>query len=298
MQVYFFTQHGSWQRSGASAEELHRLLERIAAETDTADLVVAVHLVRRSRWSGGTAFVRQWHHPAAFFATRGKWRLGGKRVIPPELPARFKLIRLLLQDDGAPYPMTQMDRYGWQHRFERFSDHLAFFFAHELHHFRRYHLGLHPREGEHSANGWALAHCRELGVGVASQRPGKKKARKRAHRGPAFWQLLNPIDFLPAAQAAWLWRRGGALLGMAVRLGCGDRDKYVAAKMEHIQRLGAMTPGVQLWITFDPGQRYRNAPVRLVRQMRRPSLRAVIETGDGKTWRWPLAWLSPDPPAG
>ncbi len=297
MQIYFFVQRGNWLRCGTSAEELQELLENIAAETDTTDLVVAVHLVRRSGWSGGTAYVRQWCHPAAFYAIRGKWRLGGKREIPPDLPARFKLIRLLLPDDGASYPLTQTDRYGWQYRFMSFSDHLAFFFAHELHHFRRYHLGLHPHEGEHSANAWALARCRELGAGVESRRPGKKKARKRSRRGPAFWQLLNPLDFLPAAQAAWLWRRGGALLGMAVRLGCDDREKYIAAKMEHLQRLGAMAPGAQLWITFDPGQRYLNAPVRLVRLQRHPSLRAVIETGDGKTWRWPLAWLSPDPPA-
>jgi hypothetical protein len=298
MQIYFFPQRESWKRISSSTEELHRLLERVAAETDTADLVVAVHLVRRSAWSGGTAYVRQWLHPGHFYAVRGKWRLSGEWETPPELPGRFKLIRLLLPDDGSAYPLSQLDRYGWQHRFDRFSDHLAFFFAHELHHYRRYHLGLHPREGEHGANAWAAERCRELGAGVESRRTVKKKAKKRTRRGPTFWQLLNPLDFMPAAQAAWLWRKGAALLSAALRLGCGDRERYVAAKMDHIQRFARLAPGAQLWITFDPGQRYLNAPVRLVRLLRRPSLRAVIETGDGKTWRWPLAWLSPDPPRG
>jgi hypothetical protein len=297
MQVYFFPQNHSWQRLGASARDLQKVLERLAVETDTADLVVAVHLVRRSSWSGGTAYVRQWVRPAAFYARRGKWRLADSWQVPAELPERFKLIRLLLPDDGAAYPLTELDRYGWQHRFGRFSDHLAFFFAHELHHFRRFHLDLHPGEGEHSANAWAEAHCRNLGFAVESMRMPRKRAKKMGRSGPTFWQVLNPVDFLPAAQASLLWRGSSTLLGMAARLGCRDKKKYIADKMLHIQHFGQTAPGAQIWVTFDPNRRYLHKPVRLVRLLRRPSLRAVIETEDGKIWRWPIAWLSLDPPA-
>lgn len=128
MQVYFFPQRDSWRRIGLSAVQLQAILERIAAGSETAELVVAVHLLHRTAWSGGTAYVRQWHHPAAFYARRGKWCLRGEWERPADLPPRFKLIRLLLADDRAVYPLTIVDRYGWQHRFESFGDHLAFFF--------------------------------------------------------------------------------------------------------------------------------------------------------------------------
>ncbi len=297
MQVYFFPAHNSWNRLGASARELQGVLERLAAETDTGELVVALHLVRRSSWSGGTAYVRQWVRPSSFYARRGKWRLSGSWQVPENLPERFKLIRLLLPD-SAGYPLTELDRYGWQHRFGRFEDHLAFFFAHELHHFRRFHLDLHGREGEHSANAWAEAHCRSLGFAVESVRlrPRKGRTKKKGRSGPTFWQVLNPVDFLPVAQACLLWRGGGTLLGAAMRLVCRDRNAYIADKMRHIQLLGQVQPGRQLWITFDPSRRYLHESARLVRLLRRPSLRAVIETGDGKIWRWPMAWLSIEPP--
>jgi hypothetical protein len=296
MHLYFFPARESWRRLGTSARELQRLLERLAAGTDTSELVVAVHLARRPGWSGGTAYVRQWLRPANFYAVRGKWRLREAWELPDDLPERFKLIRLLLPDDGAAYPMIEKDRYGWRHQFATFSEHLGFFFAHELHHFRRFHLGLHPREGEHSANAWAVEHCRKLGLEVHSARPSRKKTKKRSRQQPTFWQLLNPADFLPPAQAGLIWRRGGKLLGIAVRLRCRNPEQYIAAKMRHIEQLSRSAAGARLWITFDPHRRYLHAPARLVRLLRRPSLRAVIETADGKLWRWPLTWLASEPP--
>lgn len=298
MQVYFFPQRDSWRRIGLSAVQLQAILERIAAGSETAELVVAVHLLHRTAWSGGTAYVRQWHHPAAFYARRGKWCLRGEWERPADLPPRFKLIRLLLADDRAVYPLTIVDRYGWQHRFESFGDHLAFFFAHELHHYRRFHLGLHPGEGEHSANGWAVARCRELGFAVTSFRLPQRPRKKKSRSGPTFWQVLNPADFLPAAQASLLWRQGGALLGLAVRLRCRNQGAYIAAKMCHFEQLARTPAGTELWITFDPQRRYLHAPVRLVRILRRPSFRVLIETGDGRQWRWPMSWLTSEPPAG
>jgi len=297
MLIYFFPRRDSWRRLGHSPEQLQRLMERIAAGSETADLVVAVHLVHRSSWSGGTAYVRQWHHPAHFYARSGKWHLREAWKLPADLPPRFKLIRLLLADDRTVYPMQEVDRYGWEHRFGSFGDHLAFFFAHELHHFRRFHLGLHPGEGEHSANSWAVERCRALGFDVVSARlPQRPRKKKRGPARPTFWQVLNPADFLPTAQASLLWRSSGALLGMMVRLRCGNQRHYIATKLGHIEQLSRTLPGTQLWITFDPQRRYQDAPVRLVRQLRRPSLRAVIETRDGKIWRWPLSWLAGEPP--
>jgi hypothetical protein len=296
MQLFFFPERDSWRRLGASAEDLQKVLDRVAAGTDTTELVVALHLVRRSSWSGGTAYVRQWVRPAAFYARRGKWRLGEEWTLPKQLPARFKLIRLLLPDAGSAYPLTEVDRYGWRHRFGRFQDHLAFFFAHELHHFRRYHLGLHPREGEHGANAWAVALCGDLGYSVESERLTPRRKKRKGRSRPSFWQVLNPLDFWPAAQAFRLWR-GSALLEMAARLACRDQEKYIAAQMRHVQQLRKTPPGTPLWISFDPERRYAGQPVRLVRPLRPPSLRAIIETADGKVWRWPMAWLTLRTPA-
>ena len=296
MRIYYFPQSGSWHRLGASPEELQRILERIAADTDTADLVVAVHLVRHSRWSGGTAYVRQWLQPSSFYAKRGRWRLEEAWSAPAELPARYKLIRLLVPDNGSAYPLTETDRYGWQHIFSSSKDHLAFFFAHELHHFRRYHLSLHAGEGEHSANAWAAEHCQRLGFTVKSTRLRRRKKTKRGRAQPGFWQVMNPADFLPAAHAGTLWKKGGMLVHLAARLGCRNQEQYVQAKLRHIQQLGKSSPGARVWITFDPQRKYLHAPARLVRQLRRPSLRVVIETEDGRIWRWPMAWLSSEPP--
>lgn len=297
MRLYIFPQRDSWRRLGAGAGEVREVLELVAAQTDTSDLVVALHLVRRSAWSGGTAYVRQWVRPAMFQARRGKWRLAGAMALPEPLPERFKLIRLLLADDGAAYPRQEVDLYGWHHRFGRFRDHLAFYFAHELHHYRRYHLGLHPREGEHSANAWAVAQCRAHGFAVESLRPAPKRKRSRRRRSPTFWQVLNPADFWPVAQALRLWR-GRTLLEMAATLACRDRDRYVAGQLQHIQRLRQMPPGAPLVITFDPERRYAGQPAALVRVLRPPSLRALITTADGKNWRWPLVWLSVRAPEG
>jgi len=81
------------------------------------------------------------------------------------------------------YPRTERDIYDWEFHYATQADHLAVLFAHELHHFRRYHLGMHPREGEHGANQWAIKHAKAHGFQAEGRRlPIKKKKEKKRFR--------------------------------------------------------------------------------------------------------------------
>ncbi len=292
MQVYYFARRDSFSRLGMKPEDFRRTFEILAADTDTRDLVVALYLRSSPRWLGGTAYVRQWVTPGRFLARSGKWRLVDAKAQPSDLPARFKLIRLLLPDNAA-YPLDEKDRYGWRHHYKAFSDHLAFYFAHELHHFRRYHLNFHPGEGEHSANAWAVARCQHDGFAVRSQRAAPLPRRKpRARQTPTFWQLFNPADFFAGERAHALWNDSLKRAGLALRLSKKDKARYVAEKCQAGLRLYERTPGTLVRITFDPGRRYDGQRARIVRRLRQPSVRLLIETPDGKQWRWPLSWLA------
>jgi len=272
---------------------LRAIIDRIAAGTDTGDLVVSLFLVSRSRWHGGAAYARQWSAPEDYWARRGKWRRAAPQNPPADLPARFKLIRLALPATPDMYPLKEQDVYGWQHVYDSFASHLAFLFAHELHHFRRFHLGLHGREGEQAANAWAVARARTCGFAVSSVK-GAVRRRHRPVLKPTILQLLNPLDFCGSPDAAQ-WREHFAL---AVRLlPAGVKKKYVDEKLIHIDRLRGVRAGDMVWIQWDPSHRYQHQAAQVVRPMRRNSLRLVIRTQDGRDWRWPMVWLSLEKPA-
>lgn len=291
MQIYCYPRRHSWSRLQRTPEDIHRLFEKIAADTDTGDLVIALYLRSNPRWLGGTAYVRQWVEADHFFARAGKWRLEAGLPCPDTLPPRFKLIRLLLPDD-AEYPLHEKDRYGWQHHYDSFSDHLAFYFAHELHHYRRYHLNFHPGEGEHSANAWALERCQRLGFAVTGCRLQQPRRSKRRRKATSFWELFNPVDFVALEKAHQLWSNQLSLAGLALRLSKQEKNQYIEAKLRHNLAVRKLAPGMGVRITFDPQRRYGGQQARVVRSLRSPSLRIVIETKDGRVWRWPLSWLS------
>jgi hypothetical protein len=146
--------------------------------------------------------------------------------------------------------LCQIDRYGWKLTYPSLLDHIAFLFAHELHHYRRFHLGLHKREGENLANKWALERVQQLNFEVDGIKllPPKKKKK------PASFFSSNIFD--------------------------------------PYKKFRVLTAGNRLLIKYDPKGNYLNQIVTVVRPLRKNSRRVVVETADGKQWRWPLEWIT------
>jgi hypothetical protein len=165
---------------GWSESSIRRVLETVASGTDTSDLIVSVYLLPGMHRTRGTAYVRQWMTPKEFLTGRGHWGIS-KRFAPPDgLPERFKLIRMRIDPDPSSFPRSERDGYHWIFEYRGFDDQIATLFAHELHHFRRHHLGFHPREGEHSSNRWALDRVTRLGFSVQGRQVRKPR------RAPVF----------------------------------------------------------------------------------------------------------------
>jgi hypothetical protein len=238
-------------RMAARFPEAVPTMEAVAEGTDTADLVAALYLLPGLRQNRGVTHADGWETSASFVARRGKWAFAARYRIPQDLPVRFKLIRMRLDDDRSRFPRTERDVYHWEFRFGSFSDRLAFLFAHELHHYRRHHLGLDPRGGEHAANRWALALVRRRGFQVEGRLlPIRRKKRTHARR--------------------WLG-------------GLPRPDPYAAFR--------ALSTGHGLVVKHDPGNRYTGQPVTLLRKARAGAKRVLVKTPDGEKWRWPMEWL-------
>jgi hypothetical protein len=54
----------------------------------------------------------------------------------------------------------------------------------------------------------------------------------------------------------------------------------------------SLKTGDRLLIMYDPRGYYKEKIVAVVRPMRKNSRRIVVDTGDGKQWRWPIEWVS------
>jgi hypothetical protein len=190
--------------------------------------------------------------PKEFQTGRGHWDLTRRFSAPEDLPERYKLIRMRLDPDLEAFPRTERDGYHWLFAYRSFSDQVATLFAHELHHFRRHHLNLHPREGEQSANRWALETVLRLGFSVEGRpvrRPRKPQTKFRT--------------LLPGLRR---WA-----------------DPH--------RRLKSLKAGARLLITHDPRGDYEGQITFLIRPARANAKRVVLRTPDGKTWRWPMAWV-------
>ncbi|HHS12997.1 MAG TPA: hypothetical protein ENN03_04430 [bacterium] len=231
----------------ADNAHIEQILETVAAGTDTHDLVVGLYLLPETRLNRGTAYVQKWLFPSDYHAVRGRWKFNQAWPVPKDLPARFKLIRLRIDTSPSLYPRTETDIYGWTFQYPEAADHLALLFAHELHHYRRYHSGLHEREGEHSANRWALKHVCELGFRPEGRRNAASLIRKplrKKHR------IVDPYS-----------------------------------------RFRILKSGENVRIMQDPRNRYNGQQASVLKPVRAGSRRMVIQTRDGKAWRWPMAWL-------
>jgi hypothetical protein len=181
MKTYLFCERPElYTRFGITPGELADLFRRIAEGMDTTDLVVSVFLTARGRDWGGQALAGRWSTPAGFFSPRWPRRRRPSFARPDDLPARYKQIRIHCGGDVPAYPCTHTSRYLFTWRFPTFADHMAHLFAHELHHYRRYHLGLHPGEGEASAERWAYRHLK--GLGFRTELAGRRRRRARWQR--------------------------------------------------------------------------------------------------------------------
>ncbi len=190
MKIYYFSDTDWENHLQITQDRLNDVLSHLSADTDTSGLIVAVYLLRNHQLSGGIAIVQQNITPAQFAAKRGKWAFTKHFPAPADLPEKFKLIRLKFNLNEANYPLQQIDQYGWEWRYHSFIDHFAFLFAHELHHFRRYHLGFHPREGEHSANKWALSLLQKSGYQIQGRRVTFQSQKRKSVR--TFFHRLQP----------------------------------------------------------------------------------------------------------
>jgi hypothetical protein len=247
MQLIIQGESKQLKRLYLSHEQIDHLFSRIADSTDTSQLVIALYFMTGIREVRGI-YLRNWNTPNTFRSSRGKWAFTQSFSLPDHLPAQFRLIRMRV-DGISKFPRQDRDAYGWLFTYQRLEDHLATLFAHELHHFRRYHLNLHHREAEQGANRWALSHVSALGFQVTGEN-------------------IRPRRRSPMKRRVWF----------------ATTDPYKEFRL--------LKTGDEVIIRKDPKYRYINQKVRLIRPIRRNSKRMVIETPDGKQWRWPINWLS------
>jgi len=248
MKVYLLSKYNFENFVQINSKTIIEILKEIAGKTNTENLVVAIYFLRHCRWTGGTAYVRKWMSSAEFNTNRGRWKISKDFPPPYDLPEKFKLIRLLFDLNLHKYPLKQNDYYDWIFHYSSFQDHLALIFAHELHHFRRFHLGLHKGEGEQSANRWALSYVKELKFNVTGYKITKNKKKNKF-------------------------------------------KKFIYKKLDPYKEYRHLSVGTKLLIKYDPKEKYKGEIVSVLRPIRSNSKRIVIETSDGKLWRWPMEWL-------
>ncbi len=247
MKSYIF----NTQSDNIDTQKILRCLNLTASSTNTSGLIVALYLLPGVNKIRGTAYVHRALTPRNFTSGRGKWAFTRKFPVPEDLPDTFTLIRLRIDCNSTHYPHIEKDIYGWEFLYPSFIDHLATLFAHELHHFRRYHLNLHPGEGEQSANKWAVQHVQYLGYEIEARKIKKRNRKKISYS--TFLKKFPRVD--PYADF---------------------RDLQADDKV---------------WIRHDPSRKYLNQTATVKRPIRSNSKRLVIQTQDGKSWRWPMEWV-------
>ena len=295
MQTYVFAEDRALAKTGTDEAGLRAILECIADGTDTTDLVVAVYLRKRlGDWEAHS--LTETIGPEDFFCVRGEWDFVETFPRPADLPDRFQLIRIIL-GMRRRYPATETDIYDWEVTYETFADHLAHTFAHELHHYRRQRLDLHPGEGEQGACKWALQRAQAAGFQVSGLRVPVKKRRKAVKR-----KLRLPVELRP-----WLLRRIKLSASHLCEADLRQLRRWIRRRLdsvasqrksvkleEHYGRLRKLPDGTPVYITSDddaPG--YTGQTAVKVRSLRRNSPRMLVRTADGREWHYPMEWLEP-----
>lgn len=295
MKVYVFPEDDRWLKGRCCPETIKAVLDNVAETTDGADLVVAVYLLSRSTtWMG--EYLPEWLEPRDLRRrSSGDWSFVRSFKLPDDLPKQFKLIRLAL-GTSARYPKTTFNQYGWKERFAAFDDHLASLFAHELHHYRRYHLGLHAGEGEQGACKWGFTRAREAGfsaegVHVRRRRPRPERRIRISKDGCAALvrRAKLVLSHLSANDlgkvAAWIRERREVLI-------CESDEQQVERHAEALRNLpdGA---AVRIVRAESGWSQYVGQIATKTRTLRRNSQRLAIRTVDGRVLHWPMEQLEP-----
>jgi hypothetical protein len=295
MKTYIFTEHEDSTKSESLRATANRVVQHVADGTDTERLVVAIYLMEESSISRGELASVRPVRRSAFASPRSTWAFATRFAIPDDLPESFALIRMAM---GSLWRRKRIaaDYIGLT-KFRGFDDHLAFLFAHELHHFRRYHLGLHPGEGEIAASRWAVQHVTSLGykVEVTPRRRRRLQAQSAAPRVPTEPNpsLLRRIKARAAnlcvedlkSAAGWMWGRAKELEDVT------ERSMWA----EHYRLLRSLPAGAHLQVVRDsprPDSRVGQVMTK-VRTLKRGSKRIAVRDQSGKVWYWPMRWLKP-----
>lgn len=246
MNIFIYHNNNQLKQSSLSTEHIKKLIHHISEGTDISALVIALYFLPGIHQTRGI-YLRKWINPSHFRTGRGKWAFTSLFELPSNLPEQFRLIRMRLDGRQQFFPREDHDAYGWCFNYQNLEAQLATLFAHELHHYRRYHLNLHPNEGEHSANRWALSRVRSLGYRVTGERMKIKKQKRR--------------------------------------------KRFLFPQFDPFKEFRKLKTGDQIIIKIDPHHRYTNQIAQVLRPMRSNSKRIVLETQDGKQYRWPIPWL-------
>jgi len=295
MRTYIFVEREDQAQSDVIRATARQVLQEVAEETDTSRLVVAVYFLSNSDiWQG--ELTRKPVGQGAFSGSRRRrWSFTKRFPAPGDLPESFALVRIAL---GSRWhrKTTLRDRAGHVMKFGHLRDQLAFLFAHELHHFRRFHLGLHHGEGETSADRWAIQRVTSLGykIEVSSTR---RRTRIKVAKAPTTSRRNAPLMRRIKCEAAklcpedlrdlagWLWAR------------IHDLEEAVArdAWADHYESLRRLPKGAKLQVVRDsvgPRRESRIGQVMTkVRTLGRGSKRIAVEDQAGRTWYWPMKWL-------
>jgi hypothetical protein len=243
MVPYIFCERPAlFDRFAVTPETIRGILMRVADGTDTEDLVVSLYLLARGASWGGHTLARAWSTPRDFFSPAWPRRRRVAFPAPGDLPARYKHIRIFFGGNLPPYPSVQVSRYGFRWRFTSFADHLAYLFSHELHHYRRDHLGLHRGEGEVSAERWAYSRLRELGF--------QTKYLGRVERGRRRRRPL-PADVIRAHERLRAVRQGDVLVcthPSCRRIGKDDTVRVLRPPRRGAYRLAVRTADGASWL--------------------------------------------------
>ena len=268
---------------------IRSVLGAVAEGTNHDKLVVAVYLLDdATTWRG--VMYNAALAPRAFCNSGRTWSFVTRFETPTALPARYGLIRMAF-GAHAPHPRIQTCRYGWEYVFESFRHSLALMFAHELHHYRRHHLGLHPRGGEQSAIKWSLVRTREAGFPVEARRT---KCRAKSRRKP---------DGVPTGTNPSLLGTCKRLItGLSVQdlqalqgwidsriLSAEDAERQ-RRHHEHYAHLRSASAGTRLHISRKAPDERAGQPVSKVRNLR-GSENMLVSTDAGVTLRCPMVWL-------
>jgi hypothetical protein len=281
--------------AGSSPARVEAILQSVVTrtQTDAHGLVTAVYLMRHRVGWGGCLVSSRPVGTDRLTHGAGRWRFVRHFPPPPNLPNQFALIRLAFDAEHLRAGKRVIhDRYGWRFECADFEAHLAWLFAHELHHFRRHHLGLHAGEGEHSANAWALEKVRRMGFAATGARQSvrsRRRGRSAASAPGADPQFRVQVQAL----AACLDR----VELLALRQWIDDRLTALqdptgpGAIADHCERLRRLPDGAEVLIIHDSRGRYAGQRAVKLQTPRRGTVRLIIRTADGREWRYPMAWL-------